>query len=100
MVDYHQCLTRLCRSTKRLYKARTLPDLSIPPGLSTEAIRDKMSIPKILLKEKELSDFQDREPKESEKTSFKDLARNDDQIVVAEVSTLDDQHIIVVEAKI
>ncbi len=81
-------------------KARTLPDLSIPPGLSTEAIRDKMSIPEDSPKgERTFSDFQDRTAKRGGKSlASTDLVRNDDRIIVAEVSILDDQHIIVVEA--
>ena len=81
-------------------RARTLPDLSIPPGLSTEAIRDKMSIPEESPEgERTFSDFQDRvSTREREKLDSTDLSTNDEQIVVAEISTLDDQHIIVVEA--
>ena len=81
-------------------KARTLPDLSIPPGLSTGAIRDKMSIPEESSEgEKSFSDFQDRASKKEGTTlASLDSLRNDGRIIVAEVSTLDDQHIIVVEA--
>ena len=81
-------------------RARTLPDLSIPPGLSTGAIRDKMSIPEESPEgERTFSDFQDRVSKRKEKNlDSTDLLGTDDRIIVAEISTLDDQHIIVVEA--
>ena len=81
-------------------KAKTLPDLSIPPGLSTGAIRDKMSIPEESPEgDRTFSDFQDRVSKRKERNlDSTDLSTNDDQITVAEISTLDDQHIIVVEA--
>ena len=81
-------------------RARTLPDLSIPPGLSTGAIRDKMSIPEESPEgERTFSDFQDRVgTRERESLDSTDLSTNDEQIIVAEISTLDDQHIIVVEA--
>ena len=81
-------------------RARTLPDLSIPPGLSTGAIRDKMSIPEESPEgERTFSDFQDRVGKRKENNlDSTDLLGNDDGIIVAEISTLDDQHIIVVEA--
>ena len=81
-------------------KARTLPDLSIPPGLSTDAIRDKMSIPEEAPEgERTFSDFQDRVGKREKKNlASNDSLVNDDRITVAEISTLDDQHIIVVEA--
>ena len=81
-------------------RAKTLPDLSIPPGLSTGAIRDKMSIPEESPEgERTFSDFQDRVGKRKEDNlDSTDLLGNDDGFIVAEISTLDDQHIIVVEA--
>ena len=81
-------------------RARTLPDLSIPPGLSTDAIRDKMAIPEESPEgERAFSDFQDRVDKKKPKNLLSsDSLANGDSIVVAEISTLDDQHVIVVEA--
>ena len=84
-------------------KARTLPDLSIPPGLTTGAIRDKMSIPEESPEgERSYSDFQDRASQREggnlASPSSAESRRVTQGIVVTEVSTLDDQHIIVVES--
>ena len=68
-------------------RARTLPDLSIPPGLSTGAIRDKMSIPEESPEgERTFSDFQDRARAQGSETNLDstDLSTNDEQIIVAE----------------
>ncbi len=84
-------------------KARTLPDLSIPPGLTSGAIRDKMSIPEETTEgDRTYSDFKDRHASREgrNKDNEKDISggirgRN---VSVAEVSVIDDQHVLVVEA--
>ena len=84
-------------------KARTLPDLSIPPGLSSGAIRDKMSIPEKGLEDGSISDFPERQVVLEKQAT--DLPKATQGIVsqrslaVAEMTIMDDQHVLVVEAE-
>jgi len=84
-------------------KARTLPDLSIPPGLSSGAIRDKMSIPEEVAQgDRAYSDFQDRRKNKKNRNRLAEgateLDLDDTKMPVAEISMMDDQHVLVIEA--